>query len=293
MTLQFGQIRRSTVFLLLALVVCLLIGITRGGGGGPELRLRAIDAMGAAGEPIAFGARVTRRGAFGTERGVPGISVTFLLEGRSIGGAMTDADGNAHFALRTNGTGHYFIEARADASDGRELATPVHVTAIATTDTVLFVDVDRSIARPQSWIQPWLRRYTEYDAAPWAAEVLTSLSEDYYLIYVTDRSRRYAESTRNWLEANGFPPAPVYHKNWEFYGGSLSIYKRSIVDSILGIASAEHLAIGSSTQDARIYRGAGIATLILESHRDPGVLPHGAIAARSWAEIPRLTRRTP
>ena len=277
--------RRTTPFLIAALLICGAIGLTRGGGRGLDAaELQPIDGLGAPGEPVRFRARLLRKSPIGTARGRPGVAVNFFIHGRTIGDAITDSRGDAHYEYEFDRPGHWTIEARTEPIGGRELTAEVLVVVIVPGDRIAIVDVDRAIAVPPSRIALWTRRYAGFRPREGAAEALGWIDSMRHVFYVTDRSDRYARSTRAWLDAHAFPPGPIFYKEWDFYGGDLATYKRTLCRELVTTWSSHPIAIVDSGADARAYRDSG-AEAILVGAKNRGVQPNGSPTLRNWGEV--------
>jgi len=283
-----GEVRRSTLLLLAALTVCVLIGFTyhRPSVVGGALVFHGIDAVGLPTETLRIGARLHRPNALGFLRGVPGVTVNFYLDARVVGGAITDAEGRAVTDfVPPRGPGFYRIEARAEGTRAQDLSAEILAAAMEPDDRLVVVDIDRAVADPPSFLASLFRRYGEFRPALGARETLDRLFADYHLVYLSDRAHRYTRHTKNWLRAHSFPSGPVFFKGWELYGGTLDDYKKEILRRLVRGWTHPIVAIGDSTRDARVFEESGVQALIIGSRRDTGLLPPRAIPAKNWREV--------
>jgi hypothetical protein len=277
--------RRTILFVIAVLLIGVGVGITRSPGPAVErMAIQPVDGIGAPGEPTEFRARLLRRNALGFVRGVPGVVVTFFLDGRAIGGAVTDARGDAGYDHVFERPGHFTVEARTEAIDGIELTTELLASVFIPGDRLAIVDVDRTLAQPRSKLDWYLRRFDEFEAAPGAGPALAELYEDRHIVYLTERGDRYAAATRAWLQAHDLPLGPVLYKTWDFYGGDLGTYKREILTWLTAKWSAAPIGLCDSSTEARLYNSVGVRPIFVGAP-DNRVQPGGTLGVRGWPDL--------
>lgn len=255
--------RKTTLILLAGLVITLGIGIIRPGSDhSARFRFDGLDAFGMPGESVRFGTRLCRHNSLGMRRGVPGATVTYFVDGRTIGGALTNAKGYAPIAHTFDRAGQYTVEAMVERN-GQELHTHSLVWVIDQREQILVVDVDQAVAAPPSIFGRIFRRFETFDPQASAARTLGHLDQTMHILYVTDRTDRHIARTRSWFERHGFPPAPIFFRSWEFYGGGVAAYKGFLMSDIVASWPDTTYAIADSTRDLNLFKSRGAHTMLL------------------------------
>lgn len=274
--------RKTTYILLALLALCLTVGVIhkdpdRASG----VEIQGLDTIGLPGESIRFRFRVTRPNWFGLPRAVPSATVRLIVEGRAIGGSRTDAKGDAWYELAFDHPGRYIVEGYAEVN-GKEYPGTLMAFIVPSHESFVVVDMDDAIAKPESKIADWLHKYTGRKPREGAAAALQRIDEYAHIAYLTKRGDGHVEATRAWLEVNDFPRGPVFHKDWEWYGGSLFEHNRLILESIVSRWRGTSLAVVDSRSTATVCRGFGLECLWIADPGEDASIPAQIIPVPDW-----------
>ncbi len=139
---------------------------------------------------------------------------------------------------------------------------------------VLVVDIDDTIVKRGFWssLRLWAHAFYLRDhplaGAPAALKVLETR---WNVIFLTARDDSLQNQTLAWLDANGFPRAPVIFSERMLYrAGTRGEFKRRAIESLLARGLAPGWGIGDKAGDLTAYRKNGLRTvLILDGPQDP------------------------
>ena len=210
--------------------------------------------------------------------------VRFSFQGQTLGEAITDSDGQAHFAWTPPGQGDHevFVRFEGDgnyaAKDGSLL---VAVRDPSRKSVVL--DIDHTICETDNW--DLIRGTINSPPLPDAKDIVIRLTTEYDIIYVTARLNKFQDVTRRWLDHYGFPRSPVYFldiKKYPFYQEAK--YKTYRIGKIKEMLPNVVIGVGDKKTDAQAYSANGLRSIIIG---DSGGVS-GAEEVSGWLEIESL-----
>lgn len=142
----------------------------------------------------------------------------------------------------------------------------------ADTRPLLVVDLDDTVApTPQGSLYACLPLWPSPPAPlPGAPEALQRLSQRYRLVFLTARVALLAGGTLKWLDACGFPCAPVIFSRRVLLGSSQhTAFKTCVLRDIRAQGQQIRWAVGDKLHDMRAYQAAEVeAILIAEGASD-------------------------
>lgn len=216
--------------------------------------------------PTLFTAQLERKTPFGVRRSVEGATVSFWCGEECMGLALTDEDGRVHVTRSLpGGATPRIVEARAVVGRNhlRE-SGPIHLWD--PDRVIVAVDVDKTLS-DTDWEALLLDHVdTESRPLPGSVRALQELSNDYYLLYVTNRPTFLRAKTRRWLELHGYPKAPLVtapdvksllHNRAGRKFALLVGYKRFLPNLLIGV--------GDKESDVAAYSAAGMLSIIVPS----------------------------
>jgi hypothetical protein len=170
--------------------------------------LIADDAVAMAGRPVSLNAYVGHAGLFDLHNDIRHATVTFSAGQRRVGQDAVDDNGHA-FVVYDDPAGpvESFV-ARAKVN-GRKLSGQGQIFRWREDRVIVAVDVDYCIVQTNYVRLLFGKHIPVSPPFPGARDVLTALSENYQILYLTARPRAMLNRTRDWLDHYGFPPGPV------------------------------------------------------------------------------------
>jgi hypothetical protein len=254
-----------------------------------EARLIPEDQFVAPGAKSYLSARLERTGLWPGKRALAGERVEFLVEGTSLGIALTDEGGTAtraHPFPATFGTHPFTVRLLS-----REYQAVEATGLVAVWDRkrpILAVILEGAvIPLPPKRLLLW--QEGPLPAVAGAAEAITSLARRAQIVYLTRRDESHRHTLKKWLGEHRFPVAPLF--SWP---GSNPLERRSEdLASLLEQWKTEgwdlRIGVGSAPSDAKAFREAGVAALLLTKEEDEE--PEGALRAPSWKEaLPKIRK---
>lgn len=272
-----------------ALIVLGWLGLSWAGCGEPILTVDDA-AVGASGR-CRFVAFLERESAFGLPDGVERRQVRFLMKGREIAAAQTAGEGDAVATCSLAALPEDRFEA-VTTVNGRELRAEGQVYAWDDDRTIIAVDIDGTIARPD-YDTIFLTSKPEERSTPLvqAKETLTALAAEYRIVYVSGRPRFVLEKSRRWLERHGFPPGPVFHARSFRSSMASKRFKLRELAALREIWPSLRIGIGDREADMTAIQRNGMLAVIVGDAADEIRPP--AILAADWtlvAEFFRINR---
>jgi hypothetical protein len=254
-----------------------------------EARLIPEDQFLAPGAKTYLSARLERTGLWPGKRALAGERVEFLVEGTSLGMALTDEGGTAARAHALPSTpGAYSFTVRLHSREYQAVEATGLVAVWDRKRPILAVILEgAAIQLPPKRLLLW--QEGPLPAMAGSAEAITSLSRRAQIVYLTRRDESHRHTLKKWLGEHRFPAAPLF--SWP---GSHPLERRpEDLASLLEQWKAEgwdlRLGVGSAPSDAKAYREAGMAALLLTKEEDEE--PEGALRAPSWKEaLPQIRK---
>jgi len=176
-----------------------------------------------------------------------------------VGRARTDDDGKFAFELPPAqrlpvGLRDVYASVVADRSGVRFLAY------VAPRDSQLVIsDVDGTLTASESLFMKAVVLGRRIKPQPGAAAALRAVAErGYQVVYVTARSDRFTDATRQWLGNNGFPRGPVRLADalWVTPGSATIAYKQRTLRKLDGFRIAA--GVGNRKSDVAAYTAVGV-----------------------------------
>lgn len=177
--------------------------------------LSVTDGLTSPGKPIQLLARLTNPDSDG-EIGLPDQTLEFIVHGRNVGQAITDAQGWARLDFAPSMRGNLPILVRvvtpskAEAIEGKGV-----LLSWERRRPILLIDLAVLLAGEVVTDPPPVERYEDFglilgDAHPAAAAELGKLAEFYYnLVYLDLTGRGHLEDIQNWLREHQFSPGMI------------------------------------------------------------------------------------
>ncbi len=238
---------------------------------------------------IELTARITRRGPNFTfplgflSRDVAGIEVDFArADGTVIATGVTDELGFAAATiLAPADSGAHVFTARATGgdlpADRREAQLVVSVTP--PDHPIILARIDNTLYRPRD-------TFALEDVEPFesAASVLAARAITHRIVYLTSRDSSLGPATRRWLDANGFPPGPIFFRDaWagksrrEFIAAAIKSKWKKVP---WGIAGGE--------SDIAAFLGNGIQPIVVSPDAESGTVTPGTRRVTDWVAVGKL-----
>lgn len=246
-----------------------------------QTMLTVSDAFCTPDQKSALEARLERT-ARGGMAGIAGVPITFYFHDQRLGEAVTDDMGVARLTceLPADST-HFRAEARhaGDPLKGEGL-----VFRFPPGRMVIVCDIDGTVSMTH------YRElvFDEHDMAsrPFddAAAVLTKLNERFGLVYLTARPGFLLEKSKRWLEANGFPRAPVITTPGLAQSIGVQKFKAERIAHLKRVLGRVGIGIGNAETDSEAYAMQHLLTIILDNDDDNRFRSH-AVVLRDWKMI--------
>jgi len=230
-------------------------------------RLQGFDALAPPGAAVTLVAKVEADDLLHLHPDLRGVPVRFLLSGAEIGKATSGRDGLASCAWTPPAAGMHEVE--VVAVPGRRGRTILRVFARPRDREVLVVDLDGTVCAGKG-IDVVRKAPAEIPVIPDAAEVLSRLATRFDILYLTARDDSLITRSREWLDLNGFPKAPILVRDLGLQTLSAEKYKR---ERLAELAPVWRLVagVGDRDEDIAAYRSVGVRTFL--------------VPAVSWKEI--------
>jgi len=223
----------------------------------------------------------------------PGETLEFVLDGKVVGGAKTDAKGIARLDYTPMGAGDYVFTVRLGAGSKRTADEAQLLLCVRKKEQEFFVtDIDQTISDAGN-IAAWLKSAENIRPVEGSAEALTALSKKYTIVYVTARAKNLRAKTREWLAMKGFPAGPVFFSENMEDSMKAEEYKMQLLAKLKGQWPNMGAGAGDQASDARAYQANGMKAYI---HQKPGEsaddeaeerakFPAGTIFFTTWDEL--------
>lgn len=223
----------------------------------------------------------------------PGETLEFVLDGKVVGSAKTDAEGIARLDYTPMGAGDYVFTVRLGAESKRTAADAQLLLCVRKKEQEFFVtDIDQTISDAGN-IAAWLKSAKEIRPMAGSVEALMEMSKKYTIVYVTARAKNLRAKTKVWLGDNGFPAGPVFFSENMEDSIKAEKYKTGLLAKLKGQWPNMGAGAGDQESDARAYQANGMTAHI---YRKPGIsaddeaeerakFPAGTIFFTTWDEL--------
>jgi hypothetical protein len=217
--------------------------------------------------------------------GVEGVEVQFLIGGRQVASARSNERGVAMtVAQLSEAQDRFEATARFDGQDFRRSGM---VIQWRTDHTLVACDIDATISETSLEALFFEERDDKSTPIPGSLETLRWIDEHFDLVYFTARPRFTLEKTRQWLEAHGYPRAPVLTSLALTDAILEARYKAREIRRLREVFPNLLIGIGNTAIDSEGYGANGMLALILNRDRETHYGAH-AIEFDSWDQIRRF-----
>lgn len=199
--------------------------------------------------------------------GIANVTVTYSLDGKPIGSAITNKDGVASIRYRAAAEGDYHIHAQptklppdVDSEDVGALKNSYDLllSVRPAGQKFIVVDLDHTLVN-EGGVKVLT---TQPPQLPHSAEVLGRLADTYSVIYLTGRPNSLTRKSRLWLDKNKFPSGVLMTCGkgrsadaGAFKNACLATWRRDFPNIVFGV--------GDLCSDVDAYLANGIAPYLL------------------------------
>lgn len=244
----------------------------------------AFDTLALPGQPITLQARLQSIRNF---KGVSGVKVAFVRDGRRIGSAMTDADGSASLEWTPPKADIYTLDVEitdipdsADAKVGQLQPTVLVVSAQPANTPFVVIDLDHTVVASSFF------RVLVGGASPMADSVRVArrINEDYGIIYLTHRPDLLTAKSKTWLRSNGYPAGPLLVSDIRGLIEGSGEFKTAKIKQLRKVYPKTAIGIGDKYSDAQAYVDNGMEAFLIPHYdrNDPDEIRD---AARQIADL--------
>jgi len=281
--------RISPTFTALALAGLILAADGRDAGAegpGHAVKLSAYDLLGLPGEAAEVRAKLEHDGPSGLNPDMKGYPLHFAGPAVAERDVLTDGEGvsaaSGRFPDRPGEVGRVRVRFPGSRSH-RAAETTARLFAWPADSRILIVDIDHTISDLPQRDVPFTD-IARIPATRGSVDALTTLAGEYRIVYLTARNDALFNQSRAWLEATGFPDGPLMTRDylpWESREG----HKRRALALLKGRYPNLIAGFSDTAGDARAYLANGMRAIAIDP-AGSGRFPAGAIAVRSWSEVP-------
>ncbi len=246
-------------------------------------RLVAYDSIAAPGQRITLVADLLEEGVF-TQSPLGGEVIVFLLDGRSLGHAMTGGDGRAAKALVAKAAGVVAVTVR--------LENARRVTASEATARLFVWDRRRPIVlvalaaltaqsqKPGEGFRFFNQEKTPPNPEVRAVDALTALSRRVNLIYLTEADRLDVAGLRGWADQHRLPAGPIVPVKAAPRGlaRELETWRRAGWGNIKG-------GLAGTPDEAKALLAERLKAVVPPSASSKEKWPDKAIKSKDWSDV--------
>jgi len=212
---------------------------------------------------------------------------------RSLGATRSDRDGRVEIALTGSarlsaGLHSLYLAVAGDHRGVGFLAyvAPPHAATFVT-------DVDGTLTATENGVVRSVLFKSDLDDQPGAPAALRALAASgLQPIYLTARSHKYIELTRNWLALHGYPRGPILTSTHFARPGSGALtHKRHVLEALADLGIVPAIGIGNRASDVQAYERLAHVFVKVPGYADELaslVAAGAAVEFTSYAELPRL-----
>jgi len=252
------------------------------------LSIIAFDALTELNKPVELHCKVERKNLLRND--VRNANVTVTVNGAQIAKVVTDEQGTARTSYTPEelGTCTVAFECEEGTDYGKAAASSLLFCRDKTKPAIV-IDIDHTIAdiAMEKFI---VTRTKDIKPLPGAREALEDLSKTYDLIFLTARDKHLLHRTKEWLNLNRFPSAPVFFRDMSREAFSESKFKTDKIAQIKATWSNVTCGIGDKLSDAQAYLANGLKTIIISPKEE---LPRQAHSVQHWQQIKALLKDLP
>lgn len=222
----------------------------------------------------------------GSRRDLPGHRVTFLVDDKEVGWAVTDEDGQASCKCRLPRSDVTTFRARTEV-DETSLTSTAPVYRFAPDRVIVVVDIDDTLSDTEARGLVLGDRDRESKPILGSQTTLLELAADYELAYLTARPRMLLDRTRRWLIEHQYPNAPLFvapevrDTMWPGH------FKYKVLRELQGEWPNTLIGIGDRESDSEAYGANGMLTIIVGQEPDDDFGRH-ALMPQDWRVVQTL-----
>ncbi len=251
--------------------------------GGKSGRLVAYDSIAAPGQRITLVADLVEEGLF-TQSPLGGEVVVFLLEGRSLGHAMTGGDGRAAKSLVPKAAGVAAVTARLE--NARRVTAPEATARLFVWDRrrpivlVALAALTARSQRPGEGLPFSFSEGTPPNPEVRAVDALTALSRRVNLIYLTGADRLDVAGLRGWADHHRLPGGPIVPVRAGPQGLAMELehWSREGWGNIKG-------GLAGTPDEAKALLAKGLRAVVPPSVSSKEKWPDRAIKTKDWSDV--------
>lgn len=233
--------------------------------------------------PCILSARVEAHTENGRRIPHPGALIRFFNHEQLIGQSQTGSDGFATLTVPLpDDVTHYRAET---VVYGEKVSMEGLLFSFPKNRTVIVCDIDGTISRTHYrelvldsrddiWSQPF----------PDSATVLSELSKQYGLVYLTARPGTLLEKTKRWLIANGYPVAPVVTTPSLIHSIGVEQFKSGRIMYFKKLIGTVGIGIGNADTDSEAYAMNDLLPILIDD-RDNRAFRSHAIVLKDWQSV--------
>lgn len=212
----------------------------------------------------------------------PGVRITYLVDGKVVGSAVSDAHGFAGLRVPVPTDARGFV-AQAEMG-GQKLDAQGVIFHWSADRTIVVFDIDGTI----SWTD-YPRLYvgkSNEGTVPieHASQTLKQLSSRYNIVYLSARPRELLALTKQWLKEYDFPAGPLIAASSVDQGLHAEMFKTRTLREAREHAPQVLIGVGNLESDAEAYGANHMLALIRHKTDDKEFRAH-AIIFPDWTGI--------
>jgi hypothetical protein len=215
-------------------------------------------------------------------RGVSDVDVRFIVDGQEVASAVTDERGFAKAIVTLEKPTERF-EANASFG-GEEYRSEAEVVVWRDDRVIVACDIDATISDTSLgalFFDEFDETSTPIEGSP---EALIEIDRDFHVVYLTARPRFTLEKTRHWLDAHGYPRAPVITSLTVGDAFGQTEYKTRTLNSVRKHYTNLLIGIGNTDIDAASYGVHGMLVLLVQPDEDP-IRVDNVFRFQTWQQI--------
>jgi len=251
------------------------------------VKLTAYDSLIKPGEKCHLSAKLEHDGPLGVNPDMRGYELAF--EGKPFG----------RRTARTGRDGVATVEIELDAAAGTRFSVDVvfsgstrHQPAAAAAEVfiwsekarILVTDIDHTISDFSQLKVPFVDNQN-IPILPDADVVLSRLSRDYHIVYLSARDDALYGKTKAWLKLHAFPPGPFFCRDYRI-GQSQEAFKTQFLAGFTQRFTHVEVGVGDRPSDAHTYLSVGMQSIMIDPEGKKS-FPEGTIVVGSWKEVER------
>jgi hypothetical protein len=246
-------------------------------------RLVVYDTIAAPGQRVTLSADLVEEGLF-TQSPLGGEVVVFLLEGRSLGHAMTGGDGRAAKSFVAKAAGVATMTVRLE--NARRVTASEATARLFVWDRrrpIILVSLAAFAARspkPGEGLPFSFSEGTPPNPEVRAVDALTALSRRANMIYVTGADRLDVAGLRGWADHHRLPAGPIVPVKAGPHGlaTELENWRRAGWGNIKG-------GLAGTPDEAKVLVAGGLKAVVPPSASSKEKWPERAVKTKDWSDV--------